>query len=183
MKYQNTDKVPLIYLSSNTNKKCYVIRVADDFSGYTLVQTIDYGGSKLSDYNWCDYVVDLNCNYLYVYQKFGASADKIFKCKVLKFLLPSISNQLTLQDTDERGEYLINGAYVNQAVQIYGDKMYAICGLNGVDSPYELDVADIGSGNVVTRLPLDWLGEPEGISFDAQGNMFISRNDIYKIEF
>ena len=46
-KYKNSDKWPLLYLSQTQDShKCYVLRLTDNASSYSLLQTILYTGHQ-----------------------------------------------------------------------------------------------------------------------------------------
>jgi hypothetical protein len=183
-KYDAGDNLPLIYLSSNTqNYRCFVLRIANDYQSYTLVQTIQFAGTRFSSYDWCDWCVDMDKSCIWAYQKDGANADRKRRCLFVKFKLPALTSaSVSLVDSDIQYEIYVEDVYINQSIQIIGNKVYADCGLDGTISPFELVIADLGCGAVLSRGSLSWLGEPEGIFID-NGKLYVTKSKIYELIF
>ena len=181
-KYDESDNLPLLYISeTNGSRRFAAIRIANDYSTYTLVQTIAYSGTHLLNYSWNDWCIDVDNGLLFAYQKYGASSDRLFTAEVLMFQLPSTSSSsVSLGDSDIIDDFIVKGVYMNQQAIVKNGLMYAACGLDDVSSPFELVVIDLANHSVITRLSLSWLGEPEGIAI-SNGRLFISSGSIYEL--
>lgn len=182
VKYDESDNLPLLYISeTNGSRRFAAIRIANDYSSYTLVQTIAYSGTHLQNYSWNDWCIDIENKILFAYQKYGASSDRLFTAEVVAFALPSISSSsVTLGDSDIIDDFVVKGVYMNQQAIVKNGLMYAACGLDNVNSPFEFVVIDLANHSVITRLNLSWLGEPEGIAI-SNGRLFISSGSIYEL--
>lgn len=159
-RYDAEDKFPLLYISATYNDyRCFVLRVNDDASSYTLVQNILYSGTKFSGTpNSIDWLVDIERNKIYAYASYFAGGARL--CKFAKFNLPSPTiGDVTLTDSDCVEYFEVENCRIAQGAKVVGNRIFI--GLGYTPGDEWLKAIDIDSHQIVTTLPLTY--EPEGM--------------------
>lgn len=155
-KYDAGDVLPLLYVSLTYNtKECVVLRVANDFSGYTEIQKITYEGTQhfenASSYDWI-----LDGYYIWAY---GAYDDD--SIEFVKFLKRSTSfPTIGFDDSDVLDSFVVGNLRIRQGAFIRDNKIYM--GLGYSAGAEFIKVLNIVTRDIETVIPVNY--EPEGIT-------------------
>lgn len=155
-KYDSNDVLPLIYLSLTYNtKECVVLRIANDFSGYTEIQKITYAGTQhfgnASSYDWV-----LDGNYIWAYGAYDSDSIEF-----VKFLKRSTSLQTVgYSDSDVLDSFIVGNLRIRQGAFIRDNKIYM--GLGYSSGAEFIKVLNLITRDIETVIPIDY--EPEGIT-------------------
>lgn len=168
-KYSDSDTLPLIYFSQSTgDHKCYVVRIANTFDSYTIIQTITYSGTHHQNASHVDWYLG-DDGYLYTFGVQTGGQTYTGPFEMLKFALPSTSNSIVqLTDSDIVDTYsLVNVFKVWQGERVINGKLFLPYGFGGTYQatyPSGLVVYDLNDKRVVSRITDFIYGEPESVS-------------------
>lgn len=175
-KWSPNDNFPLLYISEAHNeKRCFVIRLLDNASQYSVVQTIKYNGEKYASNNYMDWFLDNDGGFLYAYGHLSAITPEY--CFV-KFSLPPLTQEsVVFTDDDIIDDFLINSdILVPQGTKMRNGTLHTVYGFNTDEYPSWHVRYDIVNKKIVSKVKLDKrLGEPEAVSF-FQDKTIISNN-------
>ena len=123
-KYSVDDTFPTLYISEgdsiNERFRCFVLRLANDLSTFTIVQTIEFVGERYESSRQRDWIVDAENNLLYTYSKNGINQET----ELLQFGLPSLDNSnIELSDSDIKDSGIVY-EFINQGCCIINGKFY-----------------------------------------------------------
>lgn len=169
-KYDATDTLPLLYCSEFYNAhSCKVLRIANDFSAFTLIQTISYVGNIIEqNYDW---VVDIDRGQIHALQP---TTGGIY---VYSFNLPSASGgDVTFGDADIVETHAIPNpsgkVILSQGGTIIGGKLWMVYGMDRSDYPAWVAIVDIDNNAIVSTFDLTNYGEPEAVDVYEDGVLF-----------
>ena len=197
--YESSDLFPLMYVNAyNTaglpRGTCYVHRVMTDENnmptGTTLVQTITIGftdvepwtsGNDIRPYG--NFFVDTDNGYLYTY----TLKDDIGTTRFFKFNVPSLDNTtVTLTITDIIDQFDVPYMPYIQGNTYHNGRAYILNGYGNTEYPPYLNVVDLSSKQLVTRLNfIDTAGlsiEPEFINIH-DGVIVTGQTTAYSLKF
>ncbi|MBR6347025.1 MAG: hypothetical protein IKR69_06520 [Bacteroidales bacterium] len=191
------DPLPVIYISQCHKKTVdgrkdllYAERIAADFSGSSLVQTIFYDDVN-SDFGYAlQWVVDQKHRMLYGYGNTVDNSSPFNSHRIIKFRLPSLSEgpEVVLKPEDALENYLLEEVSgfrfnpVGQGLYIRKGKLYMPTGVGKAETPSILFVWDLEKRSMRSiDLSLLTTGEFEDISF-YKGRFYIQGQDgIFRI--
>ena len=191
------DPLPLLYVSQCHKKPVdgrkdvlYVERIAPDFSGSSLVQTIFYDDVN-KDFGYAlQWVIDREHKMLYGYGNTVNNNDPFNRHRIIKFRLPALSDGpfVVLTSEDALENYLIEDVSgfrfnpVGQGLFIRKGRLYMPTGVGKAETPSILYIWDLKKRSMRTvDLSLCTTGEFEDISF-YKGAFYIQGQDgIFKV--
>ena len=157
-KAAGNDPLPVAYVSQCSKHTVdgrkdvlYAERIAPDFSGSTLVQTIFYDDCN-HDFGYAlQWVIDREEKMLYGYGNTVNNTDPANRHRIIKFRLPSLSEgeQVVLRPEDALENYLIEDVSscrfnpIGQGLYIHKGRLYMPTGLGKADTPSILYVWDL----------------------------------------
>ena len=155
-KYADDDLLPLVYLSMTYNsKECLVLRIANDFSGYTEIQKITYEGTahfvEASSYDWI-----IDGGYIWAYGAYDNNSIEF-----VKFLKrPTSAQTIGFDDNDVLESFVVNDLKIRQGAFILGGKAYM--GLGYSTGAEYIKVVNLTTRGIEAVIPVNY--EPEGIT-------------------
>ena len=172
-KYTDSDVYPILYISNcYYDKGCDVIRVANDLSGYTLLQNIQYiGTSYMGGVAAADWSISHNFIYHYT------TNNDTGITTILKFNKPALNDgaQIRFTDNDILDVFTFNDSYIYQGCKVMNEKMYFVFGYGNTQYPSYIKVFDTAREEIVTNVPLDSVGEIEAVAY-YNGSLLIVNN-------
>lgn len=191
------DPLPLLYVSQCHKKPVdgrkdvlYVERIAPDFSGSSLVQTIFYDDVN-KDFGYAlQWVIDREHKMLYGYGNTVNNTDPLNRHRIIKFRLPALSDGpfVVLRSEDALENYLIEDVSgfrfnpVGQGLFIRKGLLYMPTGLGKAEAPSILYIWDLRRHSMhEVDLSRCTTGEFEDISY-YKGAFYIQGQDgIFKV--
>ena len=175
-KYKSEDRFPILYISEAHNeKRCFVTRLSDNASDYSILQVIKYTGEKYASNNYMDWFLDNDGGFLYAYGHLSAKSTEY--C-FIKFPLPPLTQESVLfTDDDIIDDFLINSEIlVPQGTKMRNGILHTVYGYNTDKYPSWYVKFDLVNKKMISNAKLDkrW-GEPEAVSF-FQNKILISNN-------
>ena len=196
-KFSPEDPLPVLYVSQCHKKSIdgkkdvlYVERIAPDFSGSSLVQTIFYDDVN-KDFGYAlQWVIDLENKMLYGYGNTISNSDPFNRHRIIKFRLPALSDGLfvVLRSEDALENYLIEDVSgfrfnpIGQGLYIRKNLLYMPTGVGKAETPSILYIWDLKKRRMrAVDLSLCTTGEFEDISY-YKGAFYIQGQDgIFKV--
>lgn len=181
-KYADSDTYPVLYISQTYGAhKCCAIRLANDLSGYTILQEIVYTGSAhLANSNAFDWFIDLDGGFIYAYGNSGSVA----RVEIVKFAMPALSvTSVSLSDADVLDSFTIDIPAYYQGTRVIGGKLFAPCGMGNSQYPAHLIVIDLSKKAIVSDVNFGTnVGEIEGCApyYDLLVINNVSTNPLYR---
>ena len=175
-KYKPEDRFPILYISeANNEKRCFVTRLSNNASQYSILQVIKYTGEKYASYNYMDWFLDNDEDYIYGYGLLNSSVSDY--C-IIKFPLPPLTQEsVILTDDDIIDDFLIRtDVFIPQGTKMRNGILHTVYGYNTDKYPSWYLKYDLVNKKMVSKVKLDkrW-GEPEAVSF-FQDKTIISNN-------
>lgn len=175
-KYDETDKFPMLYISEALGEqRCFIVRLDNDASHYSVIQTIKYSGDLYSSTDYRDWFLDNDNGYIYAYGRTNFNSGE-YCC--LKFELPLFSSKsIVLTDSDIIEAFTMNtGLLIPQGTKCDNGILYSVYGYNTKDYPSWFMKYDLSAKQIVLIERLgSIMGEPEAVSFFQQ-KVLISNN-------
>ncbi len=196
-KFSPEDPLPVLYVSQCHQKTVdgrkdvlYAERIAPDFSGSSLVQTIFYDDVN-KDFGYAlQWVIDREKNMLYGYGNTVSNSDPFNRHRIIKFRLPALSEGplVALKSEDALENYLIEDVSgfrfnpIGQGLYIRKNLLYMPTGVGKAETPSILYVWDLKKRRMRgVDLSLCTTGEFEDISY-YKGAFYIQGQDgIFKV--
>jgi hypothetical protein len=187
-KYDENDLLPLLYCSSEaeSERRIFVLRISNDLSAVTLVQTIVFPSINEMPIYWPNGAVDIEGNRLVVsgyntnaHNAVGANVYPQDKIGVFIFELPDVQTLTALYANDIKDSFWIPAITTTQGFQVKNNRIYQIYGLpSQVDPDIRLGVIDLTSKSVLNLINLKGYGitnEPEGLAI-KDDSIFVDFN-------
>ena len=191
-KASNDDPLPVIYVSQcnkhlidSRKDVLYAERIAPDFSGSELLQTIFYDDAN-HDFGYAlQWVIDREEQILYGYGNTINNSDPNNRHRIIKFRLPALSegDLVVLKPEDALENYLIEEVSpfrfnpIGQGLYIRKGKLYMPTGVGKTATPSILYIWDLRKRSMeAIDLSAVTTGEFEDISFSS-GYFYIQSQD------
>lgn len=175
-KYDETDKFPMLYISEALGEqRCFIVRLDNDASHYSVVQTIKYDGDLYSSADYRDWFLDNENGYIYAYGRTNFYSGE-YCC--LKFELPLFNTKsIILSDSDIVDAFTMNtGLIIPQGTKCDNGILYTVYGYNTNEYPSWFMKYDLSAKQIILIERLgSRMGEPEAISL-FQHKVLISNN-------
>lgn len=186
------DPLPVIYVSQchklpieGKKDVLYAERIAPDFSGSSLVQTIFYDDVN-KDFGYAlQWVIDRENKMLYGYGNTVNNSDPFNRHRIIKFRLPALSDgsSVVLKSEDALENYLIEDVSgfrfnpIGQGLFIRKGRLYMPTGVGKAETPSVLYIWDLRQHSMrAVDLSLCTTGEFEDISY-YKGAFYIQGQD------
>ena len=186
------DPLPVIYVSQchklpieGKKDVLYAERIAPDFSGSSLVQTIFYDDAE-KDFGYAlQWVIDRKNKMLYGYGNTVNNSDPFNRHRIIKFRLPALSDGsfVVLKSEDALENYLIEDVSgfrfnpIGQGLFIRNGRLYMPTGVGKAETPSVLYIWDLRQHSMrAVDLSLCTTGGFEDISY-YKGAFFIQGQD------
>ena len=160
-RYDNSDKWPLLYLSQTVDShKCYVLRLSDDATSYTLLQTIQYKGTHHYVDSLYDWFVDTQNDFIYAYGYLNGNKEER---DIVKFPLPSLDcSEIIFTDDDILDNFTLKNMSIFQGSKIVDNLLYVPVGYGDSTFPGYIKVISLDEKRLVINIPIS-CGEPESV--------------------
>lgn len=170
-KLNRTDRFPLLYISECVGEhKCYVIRLENDLSNYSLIQTICFNSNN--HYNKCKGAFDWFLSEGFIYT-FGIDSDGVME--IIKFPYPQVNPDIvTYSDKHILDSFKIDNCYVYQGTKVIDGKLYALFGLDTKEYPTSLKVVDLRRRAIEKSINIKKFGELESLGKYKDGIIVVS---------
>lgn len=175
-KYKPEDRFPILYISeANNERRCFVTRLSNNASQYSILQIIKYTGEKYASYNCMDWFLDNDGEFIYAYGPYNPTVSEY---SVIKFSLPPINQEsVVFTDDDIIDDFIINtDVLIPQGTKMRNGILHTVYGFNTDEYPSWYVKYDLDNKKMISKMKLDKrLGEPEAVSF-FQNKTIISNN-------
>ena len=179
-KYDAGDTLPLVYCSEFYNAhECKVLRIANDFASFSVVQTISYSGETIQgNYDW---IIDIERGLIHIMTINTASG--VTGIHLYSFNLPDINSpSIAYTDADIVATHHIPNitgkVILGQGGTIINGKLWTVFGMDRSDYPGHGCVSDLNLDKMVSFFDLTGLGEAEAIAQYQDGVLVCCENGL-----